>query len=331
MKAPKYSATRKSIRHWLKSSCLVLAAAVGLGSAICVNGQTAQTFSSPGDAVKELVAAARAYDRVALDRILAPAASRLRSSDPIGEKEELALFVTRAEEKTELKKVNDSQYSVAFGSDGAPFPVPIVKRGDQWAFDAMQGVNELLRRRVGRNELDTILVCAAFAVAQWDYFLDDWNNDGVQQFSQKFISSPGQKDGLYWPNADGEEPSPLGPLVAYARAEGYQGKKDAAGNVKPTPFHGYYLRILKSQGPSAPGGRYSYLINGRMIGGFALVAYPAVYGSSGVMTFIVNQQGRIHQKNLGPNTEKIAKAITVYNPDQSWEYVSTDSVLARQQ
>ena len=326
MKAANYS-----LYGWLKSSCLVLGAAVGLTSAVCVHAQTAQTFSSPDDAVKGLVAAARASDRAALDRILAPEANRLRSKDPIEEKKELALFVTRAEEKTELTKVDDSQYSVEFGNDASPFPVPIVKRGDQWAFDATQGVRELLVRRVGRNEHDTILVCAAFAVAQWDYFLDDWNNDGVQEFAQKFISSPGQKDGLYWPNANGEEPSPLGPLVGYARTEGYQGARDATGNVKPTPFHGYLLKILRSQGASAPGGRYSYLINGRMIGGFALVAYPAVYGSSGVMTFIVNQQGRIHQKNLGPNTEKIAKAMTVYNPDQSWEYVSTDSLLARQQ
>jgi hypothetical protein len=329
MKATKHFAIRNSMR-WLKSFCLALAMAVGLGSAVCITAQTAQTFSSPDDAVKGLVAAARASDRAALDRIFAPEANRLRSTDPVEEKEELAQFVTMANEKTELTKVNEAQYSVEFGNDGSPFPVPIVKRGDQWAFDATQGVKELLLRRVGRNELDTILVCAAFAVAQWDYFLDDWNNDGVQQFAQKFISSPGKKDGLYWPNADGEEPSPLGPLVGYARSEGYQGERDAAGNVKPTPFHGYYLKILKSQGPSAPGGRYSYLINGRMIGGFALVAYPAVYGSSGVMTFIVNQQGRIHQKNLGPNTEKIARAMTVYNPDQSWEYVSTDSVLARQ-
>jgi hypothetical protein len=329
MKATEYYATRKRIRHWLKNSCLVLAAAAGLGSAICVNGQTAQSFASPDDAVKGLVAAARAHDRATLDRILAPEAKRLRSTDPVEEEEELALFVMKAEEKTELSKVNDSQYSVEFGNDGAPFPVPIVKRGEQWAFDATEGVNELLRRRVGRNELDTILVCATFAMAQWDYFLDgDWNNDGVQEFAQKFISSPGQQDGLYWPNTAGEDPSPLGPLVAYARAEGYQGNRDAAGNVKPTPFHGYYLKILKAQGPSAPGGRYGYLINRRMIGGFALIAYPAVYGSSGVMTFILNQQGKIHQKNLGPNSEKIAKAMTVYNPDRSWEVVTTESALS---
>jgi len=308
-----------------------MAFAIGvLAGAICVSAQTAQTFASPDDAVKGLIAAARSHDRAALDRIFAPDAQRLRSTDPVQENQELARFVARADEKTELAKVNDSQYSVEFGNDGWSFPVPIVKRTDGWAFDTSQGVEELRLRRVGRNELDTILVCATYAVAQWDYFLDgDWNNDGVQEFAQKFISSPGQKDGLYWPSATGEDTSPLGQLVAYARDEGYRGEREAGGNIKATPFHGYYLKILKAQGPSAPGGAYSYLINGRMIGGFALVAYPAVYGSSGVMTFIVNQQGRVYQKNLGPNSEKIAQAMTVYNPDDSWERVTTESALTR--
>ena len=319
------------VRCWLGHACLVMAFAIGvLAGAICVSAQTAQTFASPDDAVKGLIAAARSHDRAALDRIFAPDAQRLRSTDPVQENQELARFVARADEKTELAKVNDSQYSVEFGNDGWSFPVPIVKRSDGWAFDTSQGVEELRLRRVGRNELDTILVCATYAVAQWDYFLDgDWNNDGVQEFAQKFISSPGQKDGLYWPSATGEDTSPLGQLVAYARDEGYRGEREAGGNIKATPFHGYYLKILKAQGPSAPGGAYSYLINGRMIGGFALVAYPAVYGSSGVMTFIVNQQGKVYQKNLGPGSDKIAQAMTVYNPDDSWERVTTESALTR--
>lgn len=331
MKTTRDNATTMCVRCWLRHTCLVMALAIGvLASAICVSGQTAQTFASPDNAVKGLIAAARAHDRAALDRILAPEAKRLRSTDPVEENEELARFVARADKKIKLDKVNDSQYSVEFGDEGWSFPVPIVKRGDGWAFDTSQGVEELLLRRVGRNELDTILVCATYAVAQWDYFLDgDWNNDGVQEFAQKLISSPGQKDGLYWPRAEGEDTSPLGQLVAYARNEGYRGEREAAGNIKATPFHGYYLKILKAQGPSAPGGAYSYLINGRMIGGFALVAYPAVYGSSGVMTFIVNQQGRVYQKNLGPGSEKIAQAMTVYNPDGSWERVTTESALAR--
>jgi hypothetical protein len=332
MKSTKDNMTTTTIGRWLRQASLVTGLAIGvLAGAIGASGQTAQTFASPDDAVKGLVAAARAHDRAALDRILAPDANRLRSTDRVEENEELTQFVARAGEKTELAKVNDSQYMVEFGNDGWSFPVPIVKRGDAWAFDTSQGVDELLLRRVGRNELDTIRVTATYAVAQWEYFLDgDWNNDGVQEFAQKLISSPGQKDGLYWPSAEGEDASPLGPLVAYAHHEGYQGSRDASGNIKPTPFHGYYLKVLKAQGPSAPGGAYSYLINGRMLGGFALVAYPAVYGSSGVMTFILNQQGHIYEKNLGPNGEKIAQAMTVYNPDGTWERVTTESALARE-
>ena len=322
---------KTTIRSAFRQARLVMALAVGVSaSAICASGQTAQAFASPDDAVKGLVAAAKAHDRGALDRILAPDAQRLRSTDPVEENAELASFVKRADKRTKLDKVNDSQYSVEFGDEGWSFPVPIVKRGDRWEFDTSQGVEEILLRRVGRNELDTIRVCATYAVAQWDYFLDgDWNDDGVQEFAQKLISSPGQKDGLYWPNAVGEDASPLGPLVAYARNEGYQGEKDATGNIKAMPFHGYYLKVLKAQGPSAAGGAYNYLINGRMIGGFALVAYPAAYGSSGVMTFIVNQQGTVYQKNLGPDSEKIAQSMTVYNPDGTWERVLTESGLTR--
>ncbi len=326
----KSAKTPKVNPGWLTRS-LFLLGLVLFGNVVCANAQSAQSFASPDDAAKELIAAVRANDRVTLTRILAPDANRLFSGDAVQEQQERDRFVKMADDRIDVSKVTDSQYSVELGNDGWPFPVPIVKRGDQWAFDSSQGVNELLLRRVGRNELTTILVCAAYAVAQWDYFLeDDWNNDGVQEFAQKFVSSPGQKDGLFWADADQGKQSPLGPLVAYARTAGYRGERDAAGNIKPTPIHGYYLKILKAQGPSASGGKYSYLINGRMIGGFALVAYPAVYGSSGVMTFIVNQQGKIHQQNLGPNTEKIAQAMTVYNPDRGWEYVNSDTVLALQ-
>ncbi|HEY6802312.1 MAG TPA: DUF2950 domain-containing protein [Pyrinomonadaceae bacterium] len=290
-----------------------------------VNAQTPQTFNSPDDAVKAIVAAARTKDRVALDRILAPNAKELRSDDSVQESEELSSFVAIADEKTELTKVDDSRYTVELGNDGWSFPVPIVKRGEQWAFDSNEGVNELLLRRVGRNELDTIMVCAAYAVAQWDYFLDgDWNNDGVQEFAQKLVSTSGQKDGLYWASAPGEDPSPFGPLVAYARAEGY--RKSSSTSESPG-FHGYHMKILKAQGASAAGGAYNYLINGRMIAGFGLVAYPATYGKSGVMTFIVNQQGKVYQKNLGPNTASVAAAMTTYNPDKSWELVDYESAL----
>jgi len=295
---------------------------IGAGSSVI--GQTAQKFQSPDDAAKSLIAAARAKDQATLDRIFAPNASRLRSGDQVQEAEEMTRFADLASEKTELTKVDDARYTLELGNDGWPFPVPIVKRGEQWAFDSNEGVNELLARRIGRNELATTLVCAAYAVAQWDYFLDgDWNNDGVQEFAQKFVSSSGQKDGLYWPTAATEDPSPLGPLAAYAHAEGYK--------TKTAAFHGYHFKILKAQGPSAPGGRYSYLVNGRMIAGFALVAYPETYGSSGVMTFIINQQGKVYQKNLGANTQPIAQSMTIYNPDKTWEVVDYESVMSKGQ
>ena len=188
-------------------------------------------------------------------------------------------------------------------------------------FDTPAGVEEILVRRIGENELDTVLFCKAYAVAQWEYFLEgDWDNDLVQEFAQKFLSSPGQKDGLYWPTVLGEDPSPLGPLVALAKSEGYSAK-DATGKMKKVPFHGYYFKMLTTQGPYAPGGKFSYIINGNMIAGFALIAYPYAYGTSGVSSFIVNQQGRVYEKNLGSQTEAIVNAMTEYNPDKTWKPV----------
>ena len=307
---------------------LLVTFAISFLFAAGANAQTATSFNSPDDAVKGLVAAVRANDRATIDRIFAPNGGKLRSGDPVQENQERTQFVAMADEKTDLVKVDDTKFEVEFGNDGWSFPVPIVKRGDRWVFDSNEGMRELLLRRVGRNELDTTLVCAAYALAQWDYFLeDDWNGDGVREFAQKLVSSPGQKDGLYWPTTASEDPSPLGPLAALARDEGYRTTRNDSGAVNAAPFHGYYLRVLKAQGPSALGGKYSYVINGRMISGFALVAYPAVYGSSGVMTFIVNQQGRVYQKALGPTTEKLARAMTIYNPDSTWEAVDYEAAL----
>jgi hypothetical protein len=188
-----------------------------------------------------------------------------------------------------------------------------VKQGDGWIFDSATGRQEILNRRIGANELDTIDVCRAYVAAQREFASEDRDGTGVFKFAQKFISAQGKHDGLYWPIADGEPASPLGPLVADAVAEGY--------NKKGVPYHGYYYRILTGQGKNAPGGAYSYIINGNMIAGFALVAFPADYGNSGVMTFIVNQQGVVFQKDLGPKTANLAKAMKIYNPDPSWQRV----------
>lgn len=210
--------------------------------------------------------------------------------------------------------------TLTVGRSNWPFPVPIVRRDGTWFFDTQAGREEILNRRIGENELNTIEVCRACVLAQREYFARDWDNDDVFEYARRFRSTPGKKDGLYWPVAGDEEPSPLGPLVAQAHAEGY-GKKEGEKSEKRSPYHGYYFKILTKQGMNAPGGKYDYVINGHMIGGFAIVAWPAEYGSSGIMTFIVNQRGKVYQKDLGPNTAEIGKEMTEYNPDGEWTLV----------
>ena len=203
------------------------------------------------------------------------------------------------------------------GNEEYRFPVPVVKQSTTWYFDAKAGQDELVNRRIGRNELEIIDVLGEYVDAQREYAAKDWNGDGVTEFARKFRSTPGKKDGLYWEAKEGEEESPFGALVATATREGYANVKKA----KPAPFHGYYFKILTSQGKHAEGGAFDYVVNGKMILGFALVAYPAQYGTSGIMTFVVNQNGVVYQKNLGSATAAIAAKMKVYNPDPSWEKV----------
>jgi hypothetical protein len=204
-------------------------------------------------------------------------------------------------------------------------------------FDTKAGLEEVINRRVGENELSAIATCRAYAVAQWEYYTEgDWDHDSVAEYAQRLISTPGKHNGLFWETPEGENPSPLGKLIAAASAEGYvseQKTPDAAGKggsdeelltFDREPYHGYYFKILTRQGSHAPGGKYSYIINGNMIAGYALVAYPDKWGNSGAMTFIINQQGRVYQKNLGPNTGKLAAAMTEYNPDPTWKLVPTE-------
>jgi hypothetical protein len=284
-------------------------------------------YSSADEAKSDLVAAAKRKDREDLRRIFGPDVQNLISVDPVQEAAELEDFNDASNEKVVLIKETDSRYTINIGNESWPFPIPIVRNNDKWFFDTKSGGEEILTRRIGENEMATVMVCKAYAVAQWDYFLEgDWDSDQVQEFAQKFLSTQGQKDGLYWPTSSQEDPSPLGPLVTFARLEGYSAR-DKVDRAQPTPFHGYYLKILTSQGMNAPGGRYSYIVNGNMIGGFALVAYPAKYGSTGVMTFILGQQGRAYQKDLGPNTEAAAKAMMEYNPDPSWKPAAEEIVI----
>jgi Protein of unknown function (DUF2950) len=286
------------------------------------------TFATPDAAMLALVHAATTKDRDTLHKIFGPDYTQLLSGDPVEDNDALEKFSTSLERSARLQKDSDTKYTLLVGDKHWPFPVPIIKQGDQWLFNTRDGLEEILNRRIGESELSAIATCRAYVVAQWEYFTaDDWDHDGVAAYAQKFISAPGMHDGLYWETSEGEPPSPLGSLVAQARAEGY-GPKGKARTAHPAsqaphaPYHGYYVKILVRQGVHAPGGKYNYIINGNMIAGFALLTYPAKWGNSGVMTFIVNQQGRVYEKNLGPNTEKIAAAITAYDPDPSWKLVN---------
>ncbi|MGO8837196.1 MAG: DUF2950 domain-containing protein [Limisphaerales bacterium] len=277
-----------------------------------------QTFAAPQDAVNALVAAAGNHDTNALRSIFGRTGHALISPDAVQATEEYKMFVERLTEKTQLVTNSDANVTLEIGADGWPFPIPLVKQGGQWFFDTAAGKDEILARRVGRDELGAINVCHAYVEAQREYAGQDRLEDGVLAYAQFLRSTPGTHDGLFWAtNQPGEELSPLGPLVAQARVEGYE-RAAKMLNDKQAPYHGYYFKILTRQGKHAPGGKYNYIINGRMIAGFALVAWPAEWGNTGVMTFIVNQQGKVYQKNLGPKTAKMARAMTTYDPDDTW-------------
>jgi hypothetical protein len=274
-------------------------------------------FSSPEEALKGLVEAAKAEDKAALDQIFGPAAKDLHSSDEVQAAAEFKEFTKHIMEKASLVKENDAKVIIYIGNENWPFPIPVVKINDKWFFDTEAGKEEILNRRIGEDELTAILVCRTYVKAQREYFLKDWNGDGILAYAQKLRSDPGKKNGLFWRHAPGEAMSPLGELVAEARISGYR-KSNSVFKDQPIPFHGYYFKILTKQGEHAPGGKYNYIINGNMVGGFGLAAFPSIWGKAGVMTFIVNQQGKVFQKNLGPDTLKMAQEMQSYDPDETW-------------
>ncbi len=298
--------------------------ASGLGLALLMLRAAAadeQTFAAPQDAVNALVAAATNHDTNALHAIFGPEGHALISPDAVQTTEAFKMFVQRLAEKVQLATNSDSNVTVEIGADGWPFPIPLVKRGGQWFFDTAAGKQEILARRIGMDETGAMNVCSAYVAAQREYASQDRLGDGVLAYAQFLHSTPGTHDGLFWPTKQpGEELSPLGPLVAQARVEGYH-RTAKMLNDEQAPYHGYYFKILTRQGKHAPGGKYDYIINGRMIAGFALVTWPAEWGNTGVMTFIVNQQGKVYQKNLGAKTAKIASAMTTYDPDDTWTLV----------
>ena len=273
-----------------------------------------ETFETPEKAVEALVKALRENNMVNLYTVFGPGSVALISSgDKVDDQKSRAEFIRLYDEKNRLEMVGETKVILHVGNDDWPFPIPLVKAGKNWHFDTKQGKDEILSRRIGRNELDTIQTCLAIVDAEREYVTMDRDSNGLMEYAQKFFSTSGMKDGLYWEVAPGEKPSPLGPLVAIAQSEGYR------KGEKPTPYNGYFFRILSAQGKDAHGGAYSYLVHGKMIGGFALVAYPAVYGASGVKTFIVNHEGVLYEKDLGPQTVKKAKSMKAFNPDKTWE------------
>ncbi len=278
-----------------------------------------QAFKSSEEAVSTLVAAAKAGDTKALVAVFGPGGREIVSSgDPVADKNARERFVAAYEQKNAIVKEGEGKAVLFIGDIEWPFPIPLVEKSGAWHFDTAAGRNEILYRRIGRNELDVIQVCLAYVDAQIEYAGEDRGGRGVKAYAQRVVSSPGKKDGLYWPTKEGEPPSPLGELAAEASARGY---KVGGGRA---PYRGYYYKILTSQGAAAPGGAIDYIVRGNMIGGFALVAYPAEYANSGVMTFIVNHDGVIFQKDLGSATTSLAANMTSFNPDPTWRKVPAD-------
>jgi hypothetical protein len=276
-------------------------------------------FSTPEEAVKTLLAATKDHDRTALREIFGPQGHELVSGDRVADRNEFATFARALAQLCRLSYEGPDKVVLNIGSQDWPFPIPLVKKDGQWSFDTLAGKEEIIDRRVGENELIAIGVCRTYVQAQRDYASDFRDDSGVLKYAQHLKSTPGKKDGLFWKVAPGEEPSPFGPLVASARAQGYLTHKTGEG---PPPFHGYLFKILTAQGPHAPGGAFNYIINDNMLAGFALVAHPIRWGDSGIMTFIVNQQGKVYQANLGPDTAAKVAAMTEFDPDSAWTLVS---------
>lgn len=274
----------------------------------------AMTFNTPEQAAEALIRAAESYDVSTLLAIFGPDGKDfISSSDPVRDKSIAADFAAKAREKhlVSIDPKNKAQATLTVGKDDWPLPVPIVKKGSKWYFDSKQGHDEILFRRIGANELDAIQICRGFVVAQKEYASEVHDNSGVNQYAQKIISTPGKHDGLYWQNADGTTGGPISQAIARAIEEGYSPGKTSG-------YHGYYFKVLKGQGPAAKLGQLDYVVEGIMIGGFALVAFPAEYRVIGVKSFMVSYDGIVYEKDFGPDTANIVQHMDRYNPDKSW-------------
>jgi hypothetical protein len=278
--------------------------------------------ATPQAAVSALSQALNSLNPSKLREIFGPAVDNLKNPDQVQATNELEAFAASLNITNALVRNSETNFELEVGPEAYPFPVPIVQQGGQWYFDTATGEQELLNRRIGRNELDVLKTMRVYVDAQREYASKDRVGDQVLQYAQRIASTPGKRDGLYWAADNDAGESPLGPMVADARGEGYKVESNGQ-QTNRVPFHGYYFKILTQQGNDAAGGKYNYIINGRMIAGFAMIAWPADYGNTGVMTFIVNQQGRVYQRDLGPKTGQLAPSITEYNPGPDWR-VSPD-------
>ena len=282
------------------------------------------SYATPEAASKALYDAVKSDDVKAIFAVLGPGSGPvIYSGDPVADNATRDDLITSWDRSLKIDREGDAKATLLIGPNETPFPFPLVKDGNAWRFDAKAGAEEVINRRIGQNELSAMKVCLAFIDAQREYAEVDRDGNGIIEYAQKLVSSPGKKDGLYWPTKAGEPESPLGPLAVQARAEGYGAKGGKAAKGQPKPgagaFHGYRGKLLTAQGKDAKGGAYSYLANGKLIGGSGVVMYPARYGVSGVMTFICNMEGVVYEKDLGPATEQIATSMTTYNPDASWK------------
>jgi Protein of unknown function (DUF2950) len=319
---PRVSATMRARFLFLLSALLVTAWLTP--ATVLADGPTQCIFPTPQAAVNALIAAAKAGDpKAAMSKVLGPDADKVISSgDNVADENARKEFISKYEQMHRLGDDGGGRVILYVGADNWPLPIPLVKRNNGWVFDTAAGEQELIYRRIGANELYTIDVLENLVAAQYEYAAQQRDSTGIAQYAQRIISDEGQHNGLYWPAAEGTPPSPIGPLIAKAVSEGY--KKGQGG--EPIPFHGYIYRVLTAQGEEAPGGAENYIHKGRMTDGFAFLSYPAEYRSSGVMTFLVGSNGAVLQKDLGPETAKLAQEIARFNPDRSWQESEPEAV-----
>jgi hypothetical protein len=310
---------------------LTIALLAGVAGIFSANLQAAepavaaqQSFASPEDAIKALQAATAAKDQAALLGIFGPEFQELMTGDKVQDANNAEKFAAAMAQSCKPMKEGEDKVTLEIGTNDWPMPIPLVKADGQWHFDTAAGKEEIINRHIGKDELHAIGVCRAYVTAQRQFASLNTDASGGVKYALKFKSTAGKKDGLYWQSAEGEPASPFGPLVAEAHAEGYVGHKGAG----PHPFHGYFFRILTRQGPAASGGRMDYTSRGNLTKGFALVAYPEHWDQSGIMTFIVNQDGKVYQQNLGEKTGRIAAAMKAYNPDNGWTLVPDEGVVS---